>query len=201
MPVRKEPLCFIQVMRGPMVEAIESNLAKFPELAAPLNRIKEKWGINYKQELEWILKIKPSVKTRVVFSHNDVNNGNILVDSKDPSNVCVIDMYMSSFGYRGTDIGSFFVYMMMKTTAPDLSSGLEFPNREKRVQFVQAYIEEYKKLNVVKYDPSLDSLEVIMKDSLFNGLVYGLLLCLWIIRDAEKYAKEWPPLLVSQNSS
>ena len=61
-------------------------------------------------EVEWLLRTVAGLGSPVVFSHNDINTGNILVkeDSECSDPVVLIDYEFSSYNYRGFDLANHF---------------------------------------------------------------------------------------------
>lgn len=194
LPVQKGTFSWIQASLN-MMDTVESKMEEEP--VADWLSISQQNGIDMRKELEWMKQQK--VKTRIVFSHNDPNMGNILVDPTDPSNIMMVDMHISSFGFRGSDLGTFFMFSMMDLTKPDLKSGVDFPSKERMVLFINSYLDEYKKLKPDLYDPELDSIDIIMKESMLYGAAYTMLFVVWVARDAEDYIRQFPALVVSDH--
>lgn len=196
MPIIKKPLSYLKVTEE-MVQVIESK-SNLPEVVGAV-AIMEAAGVNVREELEFLRSIESKIRTRVVFCHNDLHNANILVNHDDPSNVMILDMHMSSFGFRGNDIGSWFMYTLLGGTKPDLISGLDYPSRDRRVLFIKTYLDEYQKIRPDLYDEAFDSPDEVMKDSLFYGAIFGLTISVWVARDAERYLKYFPGFIVSNS--
>ena len=61
-------------------------------------------------EVEWLLRTVAGLGSPVVFSHNDINTGNILVkeetECREP--VVLIDYEFASYNYRGFDLANHF---------------------------------------------------------------------------------------------
>lgn len=79
-------------------------------------------------------------RSPVVFCHNDLFRGNILVD--EDSEVSLIDFEYSSFNYRGYDIGNFFCEAMGGTDN-GTSDERMYPSLELRRVFCKAYLEAF----------------------------------------------------------
>ncbi|CAG2164693.1 unnamed protein product [Oppiella nova] len=64
-----------------------------------------------KEENQWLHKCIEAIKSPIVYSHNDIFTGNILVnnkiDDKSANNVILIDFEYSGHFYRGSDLGFF----------------------------------------------------------------------------------------------
>jgi ethanolamine kinase len=70
----------------------------------------------------------------IVFAHNDLVGGNILV-SPDGNRVCFIDYEYASLNYRGFDLGDHF----QEWTGLELVDGL-YPSKEEQLVFLKAYL-------------------------------------------------------------
>ena len=65
----------------------------------------------FRKEIDWLLAFIKVVDSPVVFSHNDINTGNILVREDGSNNwdpVVFIDYEFASYNYRGFDIANHF---------------------------------------------------------------------------------------------
>ena len=67
-------------------------------------------NIDFESEIEYLAGLIIKISPPVVFSHNDINTGNILVkdvqECSDP--VVLIDYEFSSYNYRGFDLANHF---------------------------------------------------------------------------------------------
>ena len=69
-----------------------------------------------------------SLNSPIVFCHNDLNAGNMLVDGK--GNISIIDYEYGSYNYRGFDLGNFFCEWIMNYKVkepPKFKVGIIFP--------------------------------------------------------------------------
>ena len=84
------------------------NLQEVPEEEVEAASIVAK--IDFESEIEYLLGVILSLNPPVVFSHNDINTGNILVkeDLKDSDPVVLIDYEFASYNYRGFDLANHF---------------------------------------------------------------------------------------------
>ena len=67
-------------------------------------------NIDFESEIEYLVGLIAKVDPPVVFSHNDINTGNILVreESECSDPVVLIDYEFSSYNYRGFDLANHF---------------------------------------------------------------------------------------------
>ena len=66
--------------------------------------------IDFESEIEYLVGLITKLDPPVVFSHNDINTGNILVkeESECSDPVVLIDYEFSSYNYRGFDLANHF---------------------------------------------------------------------------------------------
>ncbi len=83
--------------------------------------------------------IEEGCDSPVVFCHNDLLSGNVLV-SEDNA-VYLVDFEYSGWNYRGFDIGNFFCEAM-GGTIDGLVQPERYPSRDARVTFCRAYLAE-----------------------------------------------------------
>uniref|UniRef100_A0A8B9RGM5 ethanolamine kinase n=1 Tax=Astyanax mexicanus TaxID=7994 RepID=A0A8B9RGM5_ASTMX len=124
---------------------IAEKIAKFHRMRMPFNK-EPKWlfGTMEKCLLE-------STQSPVVFCHNDLQEGNILLlsgrENMDKQKLMLIDFEYSSYNYRGFDIGNFFcewtydytcdVSPYFKTTTKN------YPTKAQQMHFFKSYLLEY----------------------------------------------------------
>ncbi|XP_056137402.1 choline/ethanolamine kinase [Lampris incognitus] len=149
MPFNKEPKWLFgtidkymdQVMKLKFVR--EAHVKKF-------NKLKK---YNLPAELESLRSLLHSTPSPVVFCHNDVQEGNILVlEDRDPTSadrLMLIDFEYSSYNYRGFDFGNHFCEWMYDYTHnkwPFYKATPEnYPTREQQLQFIRSYLEEQRR--------------------------------------------------------
>ncbi|XP_060576210.1 LOW QUALITY PROTEIN: choline/ethanolamine kinase-like [Ruditapes philippinarum] len=102
---------------------------------------------NLEQELQTLKEILSRVESPVVFSHNDLQEGNILYNRNCPDRekcLTVIDWEYCSYNYRGYDFGNHFMewcYNYNVTEYPYFSYTEHFyPTREQQYEFFKAYL-------------------------------------------------------------
>ncbi|KAJ1162383.1 hypothetical protein NDU88_002851 [Pleurodeles waltl] len=144
MPFNKEPKWLFETMNRYMKQISdlaftrESHIQKFSKLKA----------LNLELEMKSLRHLLESTHSPVVFCHNDVQEGNILLlSNRNPSSrdkLMLIDFEYSSYNYRGFDIGNHFcewVYDYTYDKWPFYKASLEnYPNREQQLHFIQHYL-------------------------------------------------------------
>lgn len=126
------------------------------------------------------------IKTRVVFSHNDMNRGNcIVVPSREGDDKIVLcDFEFSGYSHRGCDIGHHFKHRTVdfkKGFKNMMDQPIPYPKEEERRKFVKDYLEE-RKQHSKETDESLDNENQLLLECEFYGTLYQLffLACLVI---------------------
>uniref|UniRef100_A0A8B9RGP0 Ethanolamine kinase n=1 Tax=Astyanax mexicanus TaxID=7994 RepID=A0A8B9RGP0_ASTMX len=147
MPFNKEPKWLFGTMEKYMsqVQSLaftrETHLRKFSRLMS----------YNLPQEMESLRCLLESTQSPVVFCHNDLQEGNILLlsgrENMDKQKLMLIDFEYSSYNYRGFDIGNFFcewtydytcdVSPYFKTTTKN------YPTKAQQMHFFKSYLLEY----------------------------------------------------------
>ncbi|XP_063053299.1 choline/ethanolamine kinase isoform X2 [Engraulis encrasicolus] len=101
-------------------------------------------------ELENLRALLAATHSPVVFCHNDVQEGNILMldgrDAKATEKLMLIDFEYSSYNYRGFDFGNHFCEWMYDYTYdqwPFYKASLDhYPTREQQLHFIRHYLTE-----------------------------------------------------------
>ncbi|XP_044882930.1 choline/ethanolamine kinase isoform X1 [Mauremys mutica] len=136
MPFNKEPKWLFGTM--------ERYLKQIAELTFPQEAQRKKFNqlkaYNLQQEMGSLRELLESTPSPVVFCHNDVQEGNILLlagqESHPTDKLMLIDFEYSSYNYRGFDIGNHFcewVYDYTHDTWPYYQASLEnYPTRQQQ---------------------------------------------------------------------
>ncbi|KAI2653401.1 Choline kinase alpha [Labeo rohita] len=100
-------------------------------------------------ELENLRSLLAATPSPVVFCHNDVQEGNILMlDGRENSSdkLMLIDFEYSSYNYRGFDFGNHFcewIYDYTYDQWPFYKAKVEnYPNRQQQLHFIRHYLSE-----------------------------------------------------------
>eukprot|EP00092_Neocalanus_flemingeri_P011160 GFUD01012022.1.p1 GENE.GFUD01012022.1~~GFUD01012022.1.p1 ORF type:complete len:406 (+),score=105.29 GFUD01012022.1:136-1353(+) len=107
----------------------------------------EKWDL--RKEVDWLLSFLKTVDSPVVFSHNDINTGNILVreDGSDWDPVVFIDYEFASYNFRAFDIANHFNEWMYDYGRKDFPyyyrNTDKYPSTREQERWVRMYIKTY----------------------------------------------------------
>ncbi|NXV57988.1 CHKB kinase, partial [Molothrus ater] len=129
-------------LRDPRVSAeIAVTMARFHGMAMPFNK-EPKWLFGTMEGD--LLEATPSP---VVFCHNDVQEGNILLlagHEASSDRLMLIDFEYSSYNYRGFDLGNHFcewVYSYSHEGWPCFQAHPEhYPSRQQQLHFIRHYL-------------------------------------------------------------
>ncbi|XP_059190589.1 choline/ethanolamine kinase-like [Centropristis striata] len=161
---------------------IATKLARFHEMSMPFNKepmwlfgtidkyvdqvmkikfLRKTHAVKYKKlmkfdlpaEVESLRTLLAATPSPVVFCHNDVQEGNILIlEEPDPNSterLMLIDFEYSSYNYRGFDFGNHFcewVYDYTYNQWPFYKATPEnYPTREQQLHFIRSYLAEQRK--------------------------------------------------------
>jgi len=109
--------------------------------------------INFVEEINWVKKWVEHVNSPVVFCHNDLQGGNILLrhdlgdkDDNMDAKLVVIDYEFCSYNYRAFDFANHFHEWMFDYTNKSYpyyhSAKDKFPTKETRLDFIKNYMDE-----------------------------------------------------------
>jgi len=109
--------------------------------------------INFVEEIAWLKKWVAYVNSPIIFCHNDLQGGNILLrndlgDSDDnmDAKLIVIDYEFCSYNYRAFDIANHFQEWMYDYTNKSYPyyyiAKDKFPSKETRLEFLKTYYDE-----------------------------------------------------------
>ncbi|XP_014648816.1 PREDICTED: choline/ethanolamine kinase isoform X2 [Ceratotherium simum simum] len=103
MPFTKEPRWLFGTM-----ERYLKQIQDLPPTGLPQMNLLEMYSL--KDEIGNLRKLLDSTPSPVVFCHNDIQEGNILLlsEPKDADSLMLVDFEYSSYNYRGFDIGNHF---------------------------------------------------------------------------------------------
>ncbi|KAG7456171.1 hypothetical protein MATL_G00248950 [Megalops atlanticus] len=146
MPFNKEPKWLFGTIDRYMDQILKLKFVR----EAHIKKFNKLMKHNLQEELESLRALLAATPSPVVFCHNDVQEGNILMlEDQDPSSkekLMLIDFEYSSYNYRGFDFGNHFcewVYDYTYDQWPFFKANLDnYPNREQQLHFIQSYLAE-----------------------------------------------------------
>uniref|UniRef100_A0A671MFG7 ethanolamine kinase n=1 Tax=Sinocyclocheilus anshuiensis TaxID=1608454 RepID=A0A671MFG7_9TELE len=130
---------------------IAEKITRFHGMRMPFNK-EPKWlfGTMEKCVIIKYLCLLESTPSPVVFCHNDLQEGNILLlssrENTDRQRLMLIDFEYSSYNYRGFDIGNFFCEWAYDYTFDKfpffITNTKNYPNKAQQMHFFQTYLLE-----------------------------------------------------------
>ncbi|XP_066579836.1 choline/ethanolamine kinase isoform X1 [Amia ocellicauda] len=187
MPFNKEPKWLFGTIERYMNQILKLKFTR----EAHVKKFKKLMKYNLPAEMESLRTLLESTPSPVVFCHNDVQEGNILMlDNRDPSStdkLMLIDFEYSSYNYRGFDIGNHFcewVYDYTHNQWPFFKANLEnFPNKQQQLHFIRHYLAEHNG-NASQEDQAQTEEHIIIEANRF-ALASHFLWGLWSIIQAK----------------
>jgi thiamine kinase-like enzyme len=148
-------------------------------------------------ELRHVL-LEESPISPVVFAHNDLLAGNIMVSREDNETVHIIDFEYSGMSYRGFDIGNFFCEAMGGTDDGYVKTHL-YPSRHAQELFCRTYLARSALL--AGENPSVSETAVLSLAA--EATQYGLLAHLywtsWALAQSATSTIDFPYILFARN--
>ncbi|NXN63196.1 CHKB kinase, partial [Himantopus himantopus] len=146
MPFNKEPKWLFGTMEWYLKQISELT---FPE-EEQLKKFNHLKTYNLQEEMKSLRELLESTPSPVVFCHNDVQEGNILLlaghEASSSDKLMLIDFEYSSYNYRGFDIGNHFcewVYNYTHDSWPFFKASPEnYPSRQQQLHFIRHYLSE-----------------------------------------------------------
>ncbi|KAG9331406.1 hypothetical protein JZ751_019296 [Albula glossodonta] len=146
MPFNKEPKWLFETIDRYMDRVLGLKFLR----SAHVNKFNRLMKYNLEAELENLRTLLTATASPVVFCHNDVQEGNILllnVQGPSPAGrLMLIDFEYSSYNYRGFDLGNHFCEWMYDYTHdqwPFFKANMDnYPTREQQLHFIRSYLSE-----------------------------------------------------------
>ncbi|XP_058423999.1 choline/ethanolamine kinase isoform X4 [Diceros bicornis minor] len=144
MPFTKEPRWLFGTM-----ERYLKQIQDLPPTGLPQMNLLEMYSL--KDEIGNLRKLLDSTPSPVVFCHNDIQEGNILLlsEPKDADSLMLVDFEYSSYNYRGFDIGNHFCEWVYDYTHEEWpfykAQAADYPTRGQQLHFIRHYLAEVKK--------------------------------------------------------
>lgn len=144
MPFTKEPYWLFGTM-----ERYLKQIQDLPPSGTSQMNLMEMY--NLKDEMGNLRKLLNSTPSPVVFCHNDIQEGNILLLSKpeNADNLMLVDFEYSSYNYRGFDIGNHFCEWVYDYTHEEWpyykAQPADYPTKKQQLHFIRHYLAEVRK--------------------------------------------------------
>ena len=188
MPLNKNPKDLISISRESVIKHLEHFNEVVREKELPEGSPKELtelvescYSFDWMELIDWFEKTLPSIKTRSVFSHNDMNLGNFLVfpNKSGDDKITFLDFESAGYNHRGADIGHHFrhrqfdVKKFNEEGGETFDSKIAYPSEEER----RLFIREYLKVAMKSYNPvdeNIDNEDHLLLEAEFYGGLHHL---------------------------
>lgn len=117
-------------------------------------------AIDFEQEINRVHKIIEGTRSPIVFSHNDLHQGNILLTKPTKrrsvleNRVILIDFEYCSYNYRAYDIANHFCEWCFEYDTPDYPHFAlfedRFPSVEEQRKFIRTYLDQQRKYKLMR---------------------------------------------------
>ncbi|XP_036904562.1 choline/ethanolamine kinase isoform X1 [Sturnira hondurensis] len=144
MPFTKEPRWLFGTMERYLKQILD-----LPPTGRPQVNLLEMYSL--KEEMGNLRKLLASTPSPVVFCHNDIQEGNILLlsEPENADSIMLVDFEYSSYNYRGFDIGNHFCEWIYDYTHEEWpfykAQPADYPTRGQQLHFIRHYLAEVKK--------------------------------------------------------
>uniref|UniRef100_A0A7N9ALA7 Ethanolamine kinase n=1 Tax=Mastacembelus armatus TaxID=205130 RepID=A0A7N9ALA7_9TELE len=188
MPFNKEPKWLFGNIDKYMDQVLKLNFTR----ETHLKKYKKLMKLDLAAELEGLRVLLAATPSPVVFCHNDVQEGNILMleDRTQTSRerLMLIDFEYSSYNYRGFDFGNHFCEWMYDYTYnqwPFYKATPEnYPTREQQLHFIRNYLAEQRRHSDITIDQTQIEEDMIIEANRY-ALASHFLWGLWSIIQAK----------------
>ncbi|XP_044918521.1 choline/ethanolamine kinase isoform X2 [Felis catus] len=187
-------------LREPVLSAeIATKMARFHGMEMPFTK-----------EPHWLFgtmerKLLDSTPSPVVFCHNDIQEGNILLLS-EPENtdrLMLVDFEYSSYNYRGFDIGNHFCEWVYDYTHDEWpfykAQPADYPTRGQQLHFIRHYLAEVKKGETISQEEQRKLEEDLLVEANRYALASHFFWGLWSILQASMSTIEFGYLEYAQS--
>ncbi|XP_049578704.1 choline/ethanolamine kinase isoform X2 [Syngnathus scovelli] len=146
MPFNKEPTWLFETINKYMDQVLTLTFTRDTHV----KKYKKLMKLNLEMELKNLRKLLAETPSPVVFCHNDVQEGNVLIlhkgDQTSTDRLMLIDFEYSSYNYRGFDFGNHFCEWMYDYTYNQWpfykATPEDYPSREQQLHFIRSYLSE-----------------------------------------------------------
>ncbi|KAF3815130.1 hypothetical protein GH733_017406 [Mirounga leonina] len=198
MPFTKEPHWLFGTM-----ERYLKQIQDLPPTGLPQMNLLETYSL--KDEMGNLRKLLDSTPSPVVFCHNDIQEGNILLLS-EPENtdrLMLVDFEYSSYNYRGFDIGNHFCEWVYDYTHEEWpfykAQPADYPTRGQQLHFIRHYLAEVKKGETISQEEQRKLEEDLLVEANRYALASHFFWGLWSILQASMSTIEFGYLEYAQS--
>ncbi|XP_063991795.1 choline/ethanolamine kinase isoform X1 [Diachasmimorpha longicaudata] len=175
-PINKEPTWLWNSMAN-WLGTVEEVLNNFGDIddkhMAIVDNIR---SLQLEKEIAWCRNVVNQQKHEVVFCHNDMQEGNILLrQNTRKRELVLIDFEYSAYNYRAFDVANHFVEWQYDYTASEYPFYYERqnaePTDEQKLHFIRHYLKTLGKEDPLEEEKLLDEIKVF---TMISHLLWGL---------------------------
>ncbi|CAH6791350.1 choline/ethanolamine kinase isoform X1 [Phodopus roborovskii] len=198
MPFTKEPHWLFGTM-----ERYLQQIQDLPSTGLPQMNLLEMYSL--KDEMGNLRKLLDATPSPVVFCHNDIQEGNILLlsEPKSDDSLMLVDFEYSSYNYRGFDIGNHFCEWVYDYTHEEWpfykARPTDYPSRRQQLHFIRHYLAEVQKGRVLCEEEQTKLEEELLVEISRYALASHFFWGLWSILQASMSTIEFGYLEYAQS--
>lgn len=198
-PINKDPTWLFETY-AKWLSQVRNFKHESPENVSQLEL--ELLAFDFESEMKFLSKSLPLCESPIVFCHNDLQEGNILLPSEEKissstkllsakalqlmeSHIVFIDFEFCSYNFRGFDIGNHFCERMFDYSNPEWPHYYAYMDQYPDDQAKRSFIREYLKQSMeIKADDAVDTEDHLVMEADFCTLASHFLWILWSINNA-----------------
>lgn len=188
MPFNKEPKWLFGTIDKYMDQVMQISFGR----DAHVKKFNKLMKLDLRAELESLRALLAATPSPVVFCHNDVQEGNILIleekDHASTERLMLIDFEYSSYNYRGFDFGNHFCEWMYDYTYNEWpfykATPENYPTREQQLIFIRSYLAENRRGSDIAVDQTQIEEDMLVEANRY-ALASHFLWGLWSIIQAK----------------
>ena len=198
-PINKDPTWLFETYSR-WLGQVRNYVPNEPENVSHLEQ--ELLAFDFEGEMQFLSNTLPLCNSPIVFCHNDLQEGNILLPSDEKissssklpnpktyqmleSHIVFIDFEFCSYNFRGFDLANHFCERMFDYSNPEWPHFHaymdEYPNDEAKRFFICEYLKQSME---IKRDEAVDTDDHLLMESDFFVLASHFLWILWSINNA-----------------
>ncbi|KAF8796491.1 choline/ethanolamine kinase-like [Argiope bruennichi] len=141
----------------------------------------------YNEEINWLSEEMKKSNSPVVYCHNDLQGGNILLREDSPSDeepkIMLIDFEFGAYNYRGFDLANQFAEWCFDYNTGEYPyfeyNSEKFPTKEEQISYIRVYLDQLVEEGVLRPESIENEIKVILQEIDLFSMAVHLLWSLW----------------------
>ncbi|XP_022286584.2 choline/ethanolamine kinase-like isoform X1 [Crassostrea virginica] len=190
MPLTKQPN-FLRKQMNEWLDDVERILQK-PASHAHTPMLQKLQSYRLREQLKELLSVMDKCPSPVLFSHNDLQEGNILLmedEIDETKRVTVIDWEYGSYNYRGFDFGNHFCEWSCDYSCKEYPyysyHPEDYPSVQRQYEFFHNYLEEQNKYRTDPVEVNEETLKQLYKEANVFAMTSHFFWGLWSVVQTE----------------